>query len=100
VKVTQKILMLLTSLALIGLMFIIVLGDNGFADRKQLRQKKNHIVEKNKKLRQENLELYRAINRLKNDPKYIENIARQELGMIGKDELIFKFKKPRKKRND
>ena len=30
------------------------------------------------------------IDRLKNDPKYIENIARKELGMIGEDEVILK----------
>jgi cell division protein FtsB len=34
--------------------------------------------------------LYNEIERLKNDDKYIENIARQELGMIGKDEMILK----------
>ena len=41
-------------------------------------------------LAKENLILYSEIERLKNDSKYIENIARQELGMIGKDEVILK----------
>ncbi|MBW2338530.1 MAG: septum formation initiator family protein [Deltaproteobacteria bacterium] len=27
---------------------------------------------------------------MKHDPAYIESIARQELGMIGKDEIILK----------
>ena len=40
-----------------------------------------------------NLSLYREIDRLKHDPKYIEDVVRRELGLIGKDEVIFKLKK-------
>jgi cell division protein FtsB len=36
--------------------------------------------------------MYRSVDRLQNDPAFVENIARQELGMIRSDELIFKFK--------
>jgi cell division protein FtsB len=36
--------------------------------------------------------MYRSVDRLQNDPYYIENIARRELGMVRSDELIFKFK--------
>ncbi|MBW1812804.1 MAG: septum formation initiator family protein, partial [Deltaproteobacteria bacterium] len=38
------------------------------------------------------------IDRAKNDPAYIEAVARQELGMIGKDEVILKFNKDMKNR--
>jgi cell division protein FtsB len=34
--------------------------------------------------------MYRMIERLKNDPEYIESIARKELGMIQKGEVILK----------
>jgi cell division protein FtsB len=34
--------------------------------------------------------LYRSIERLKSDPAYIESIARKELGMIRKEEIIIK----------
>ena len=40
----------------------------------------------------DNFSLYHEIDRLKHDPKYIEDVVRQELGFIGKDEVIFKFK--------
>jgi cell division protein FtsB len=29
---------------------------------------------------------------LKNDPEYVEDVARKELGVIGKDEVIIKVK--------
>ena len=41
----------------------------------------------------DNLSLYREIDRLKHDSKYIEDVVRQELGLIGKDEVVFKLKK-------
>ncbi len=39
----------------------------------------------------ENQKLIRMINRLKSDSGYIENVAREELGMVAEEDLIFKF---------
>ncbi len=44
-------------------------------------------------LQKRNQALYRNIQRLKDDPEYIEDIARTELGMVGKDELVYQFRK-------
>jgi cell division protein FtsB len=41
----------------------------------------------------ENRSIGVEIDRLKHDPEYIENIARQELGMIGENEVILKPRK-------
>ena len=61
----------------------------------------NRLIEKNATLTQENLFLSREIDRLKNDPKYVENVVRKELGMIGKDEVIINLKRnPAKKNQD
>ncbi len=78
------------------LSFFIVFGDNGLMDLRLKEEERNEISRKNNGLVQENLALYRSIRRLDddfsgNDLEYIENIARQELGVIGKDEIIFKF---------
>ena len=50
------------------------------------------MVKNNEQLAGENLSLSVEIERLENDPKFIENVARQELGMIAEDELILKPK--------
>jgi cell division protein FtsB len=34
------------------------------------------------------------IDRLKNDPSYIESVARREFGMIGPDEIVVKPQRP------
>jgi cell division protein FtsB len=72
------------------MLLFILFGDHGFADLNLLKSERNELIEKNDKLARENLLLYDTINRLETDPVFIENVARQELGMIGKDELILK----------
>lgn len=56
------------------------------------------ILEKNSRIQRENHTLYRSIDRLKNDLDYIEIIAREELGMVGKHDRVFKLKEPVKPR--
>ena len=72
------------------MLLLIIFGDNGLADFVLIKGERDRLVEKNEKLNQENLNMYREIDRLKNDPKFVENVVRQELGVIGKDEVIFK----------
>lgn len=87
-------------LILFSLFFLIILGDDGLVDFVLIKGEGDRLVEQNKKLNQENFVMYREIDRLKNDPKFVENVVRQELGVIGKDELIFKTDKKRNKKND
>ena len=72
------------------MLFLIIFGDNGLVDFVLIKGERDRLVEKNGKLNQENLNMYREIDRLKNDPKFVENVVRQELGVIDKDEVIFK----------
>ena len=95
----QSVILSFSILVLVSLFFFVVLGEKGFFDLNSLKQEKNMLLEKNRRLEQENLALSRTIDRLKNDLAFIESVARQELGMIGKDELIFKFK-PNERAND
>lgn len=87
----HQLLLSIAILILFSLLWFVIFGDNGLADLKALQKERDTLVEKNVKLTRENLALYREIDRLKNDPEYIENVARQELGLIGKDEMIFKI---------
>lgn len=88
----QHIIVSFVILMLFALFLIIIFGDHGVADLNLLKKEKETLTDKNAGLVQENLVLYRTIDRLENDLGFIENVARQELGMIGKDEVIFKLK--------
>ena len=78
-----------TAMILAILLFFIVYGEMGLIDFYELRGKKDLVVGQNKKLEMENLALKRLSDRLeKKDPQLIDRIARDELGMIEKNELI------------
>lgn len=77
-----------TAIVLLNLLLLIVIGDNGLMELSRLRAKQDTLAKQNETLAGENLDLYRTIDRLKHDLVYIENVARNELGMVGKNDLI------------
>lgn len=88
----QKILMVVTFIALTHFFLVALFGDNGLLELHRKHMAHKAVLKDNARLTQENLKMYSAIERLQNDAAYIENVARQELGMIHTDEVIFKFK--------
>ena len=86
----QNILLSISVLLLLALFFFIIVSEHGLADLRFLKKERDRLVEENKKLTRENQAISVEIDRLKHDPFYIESIARQELGMIGEDEIILK----------
>ena len=87
----QKIKLALVFGAMFILLLVVIFGDNGWVELRRMQHTHQSLVKSNVFLTQENAQMYGAIDRLQNDPDYIENIARQELGMIRSNELIFKF---------
>jgi cell division protein FtsB len=88
-----KIALIFGILVLIAYFTIIIFGDNGLRELNAMKQELNIVNVQNEKIQQENIEKHRKVKRLKEDPEFIENIARQELKMIGKDEIVFKFQR-------
>ena len=87
------------ALFFITVFLVIIFGKNGYIDLLRLEAAHLAAMEKNNAVDAENQQLTRTIQRLKsNDPAYIENVAKQELGMIAEDEVIFKFKKALKQK--
>ena len=82
---------------LFAMLLFIVFSDNGLADLYLLKNERDRLFAENRRLTAENLKLYRSIERLKSDPAYIESIARKELGMIRKEEIIIKPRNQDKK---
>ena len=80
--------LLLTSLLLI------IWSPNGLLHLRQLHSEHQELLQKNHILEKENHHLYEQISRLRNDPAAIEDLARQELGLVKEGELIFHFVPP------
>ena len=86
----QNILLSISVLLLLTLFFFIIVSEHGLADLRFLKKERDRLVEENNNISRENQAISVEIGRLKHDPVYIESIARQELGMIGEDEIIIK----------
>ena len=89
----KKIMLVLAIMTMCLMMLFIVFGENGLTDLYKLKMEKDNLSKKSDELKKKNLSLYREIERLKNDPGYVEDVARKELGVIGKDDVIIKVKK-------
>ncbi len=66
-----------------------------------LQQQKKHLAAfkvEQKRLIKENKEMGLAIKRLQSDDGYLEKIAREEHGMLKKNEMVFDFEKEKKKK--
>ena len=86
----QNILLSISILLLLALFFFIIVSEHGLADLRFLKKERDRLVEENKNLTRENQAISVEIDRLRHDPAFIESVARQELGMIGEDEIILK----------
>ncbi len=84
----QKIAVAGVVVTLFYLMLLIVVGDNGLVELSRMRGKEQMMAQRNEALASENVSIYRIIGRLKSDPVFIESVARNELGMVGKDDIV------------
>ncbi|ALC17542.1 cell division protein FtsB [Desulfuromonas soudanensis] len=82
------------------LLVLLMLGFALFGEKGVLRviqsgRQKAVLKEEVRRLEEVNSALRQEIEALRSDRRYIENIARRELGMVKQDELIYQFP-PRK----
>jgi cell division protein FtsB len=97
-SIKQTVLMVIAVLGIFIMSFLIIYGDNGLADLKRAQKEHDQLVEKNDAIRQENVTLYREIDRMNHDPDYIEEVARKQLGVIGPGEIIVRMKNEQDKK--
>lgn len=76
---------------LIALLLLTVFGQRGFIHVIRLQSELQEIENKNMLLRQENESLKKDIELLKNNLKYLEEIARKELGLIKEGEIVYRL---------
>lgn len=68
-----------------------VFGDKGIVELLRVKGELRGILEQNIGLERENRKVEREITLLKSDRRYIEHIAKKELGMIRKNEMIYRL---------
>jgi cell division protein FtsB len=84
-------LLLLSALILVILMGLTVWGEHGLLAMWRKQGDVARLVQEIEAIERENARLSHEIQHLRNDMQHIEAIAREELGLVKEDELVFEF---------
>ena len=77
----------------LGLALLLYIFLPGYLRWEVINERFKEYREKNEELSEENLKLKKEIWALKNDPLYIEEITRKELGYAKEGEVIYEIEK-------
>jgi cell division protein FtsB len=80
-----------------ALAWIILAPRSGILAYLQQRSELRELREKTVFLEQSNEKLKEEVSRLRDDPAYLEEVARREHGLLKKNEYIYDFSQQRKK---
>jgi cell division protein FtsB len=77
-------------LTLVGLAIAsLVFGDHGLLEHQKLRAEHRGYEEYAFELQQHNDELRRRVELLRSDARYLENLARERLGLVRPNEVVY-----------
>ncbi|MGE0784867.1 MAG: septum formation initiator family protein [Sandaracinaceae bacterium] len=68
-----------------------ILDEQGLPRYRALKDELAEVERVNERLRRDVDDLHREVDALRTDPDAIERIARDELGMVRDDEILFQF---------
>lgn len=85
-------LYLIASLILL-LSVVTVIGERGALHLWRLRGEKRQLDEQNYRLQKENDALRQRIARIRDDDRYLEKLAREELNLVRPGEVVYRFPK-------
>jgi cell division protein FtsB len=79
------------SLLILPIMWL-AFGKNGFLNLRRMELERQANVERVQQITRDNQVLMDEIQRLRSDGRYIESVARRELGLVGERDLVYRFK--------
>ncbi len=90
----RRILFAITLATVLAIGYFTIFGERGLL---QLRERERELAEVeglNARTGGKNKELKKRVILLKENPQYVEETARKELGVAGSDEIIYQFEQP------
>jgi cell division protein FtsB len=91
-KIKKIILIFLFVTAVTIGLAITIFGQRGFIHMVMLEKELEEFRNQNSQLQKENDAIKQEIELLKNNVKHMEELARKELGLVKKDELVYHLK--------
>lgn len=92
--IVVTVCMFLAAMVFLTLTIALFSPNQGISKIQRKIQEKDRLVEANLGLAQRITDKYRRIERLKHDPLYIKFLARKNLNMVGKEEIVFTVQPP------
>lgn len=74
----------------------LVLASDGVPNLLALRHERQRLGEQAVALIQDNSALRDQIERLRSDDRFLERLARRDLGLVGAGEVVYRFRRPPK----
>ncbi|WP_163340295.1 septum formation initiator family protein [Desulfopila sp. IMCC35008] len=85
------------ALTCLGVLWVLFAPNQGVVSLLRQRSELKELQAEKERLRLENEKLTAELEQLRNDPEYLEEIARKDFGLLKKNERIYDFSKPEKK---
>jgi len=85
--------LLLAAGVLLGIYFLAssILGEMGLVKYYRMKSRHSSLTDEIAMLKQDNVRLRREVRALKTDPAYIEKLARDNLGLARKGEIVYYY---------
>ena len=96
----NRLLKIILGLVVASMIWLLFAPGTGVYSLLKVRNKTTRLEQETQELVQANKALQAEIERLKNDPAYLEQIAREKYGMLKKNERVFDFSRPKKSAAD
>ncbi|MGQ9688762.1 MAG: FtsB family cell division protein [Desulfobaccales bacterium] len=90
-RLSTRLVALITGIICLVLMLFVFFSRQGVYQLYRLRQEKARLDAENHRLAEENARLARIVDRLHNDKVMIQDLIRQELNFIKKNEIIIQL---------
>jgi cell division protein FtsB len=88
------------TLGLVAAIFVVlgslVFAPDGIPSLVALKRERQRLGEQAVALLEQNTVLREQIERLRSDDRFLEGLARRELGFVRTDELVYRFRRPPK----
>lgn len=97
----KKIFWRLVILAIIlGVLYFLFAPGRGLLSYHSLRKEVGSLTRENQELEIRNRELAEEVDRLQSDDTYLETMAREKYGLLKKNETVYDFGPPAKKKKE
>ena len=88
----QRVAVAATALVSLALLAVAIFGSRGLLHLRAIALEKGLLAERITTLLRENEKLRTRLDRLRTDDRHLERLAREQLGLVRPDEVVFRFR--------